>query len=167
MWWNLPKTYSTFKTLWKTVKANNYPTTTFQIQIIVTITKAFQILHPLILNGMSLWIIQFCPLLNGGKGHSEVSEVYSTRTSSFVWVSRGRSVNRSDVWWILRLGNPEYGARSDWLPLERNAIQAHQVKSLSMACIKKINFLLLSYRDCPLLEGWWRPHTFWSAKNKW
>lgn len=54
-------------------------------------------MHPLILKGMPL-LFSSTFLLNGGKGNSEVSEVYSTQMPVFVWVSRGRSVNRSVVW---------------------------------------------------------------------
>lgn len=55
-------------------------------------------LHCHWMNGMYTVIIQFCPLLNGGKGHSEVSEVDSTQRAVFLWGFRGRSENRSVVW---------------------------------------------------------------------
>lgn len=55
-------------------------------------------LHCHWMNGTHTVIIQSRPLLNGGKGHSEVSEVDSTQTAVSVWGFRGRPENRSAVW---------------------------------------------------------------------
>lgn len=71
---NFQKTYSTFKTLWKSKQLST--TTTFQMQIIVTITKAFQLLHPLVLKGMPLL---FSSTLSSIEGRVTVRSVRSTR----------------------------------------------------------------------------------------
>lgn len=90
--------HSTFKTL-----QQSSTTTTFQMQNTNNSDNNKGISAPASLhcdrmNGVYTVIIQFCPLLNGGKGHSEVSEVDSTPRAVFVWRVRGRSENRSVVW---------------------------------------------------------------------